>query len=166
MRKKENKIIISALLGILAFYFIYALDYYAPLSLNLPISNEGFVKVSVQLGGTALQFSSDCFTVTMNIHEVQALSIANGVAKRIDVRPLTHDMLSEILNSFGIKVLQVRIESFEKDIYYAKTFVQQGNKILDIDTRPSDAVGIAVRTDAPIYFNKQLLESKGVNTCK
>jgi len=167
MKKKDNKIVSSVVIGILAFYIIYLLVSSAPLPAGaINLSNEGFVEVNINLEGNALQFSSDCFAVTMNIHEIQALSISTGIENRINVRPLTHDMLAEILNNFGIKVIQVRIETFEDDIYKAKTFLQQGNKLLDIDTRPSDAVGIAVRTNAPVYFNKQLLESKGMNTCR
>lgn len=166
MKKKDNKIISSAVIGILAFYLIYLLGSSAPLPRGVSLSNEGFAKVDVKLDGTALQFYSDCFAVTMNIHELQALSISTGIENRINVRPLTHDMLREILDNFGIKVIEVRIETFEDGIYKAKTFLQQGNKVLDIDTRPSDAVGIAVRTSAPVYFDQKLLESNGVNTCR
>lgn len=168
-KQKDNKIVLSITIGVILFYIIIISFSNVPAPaapIALPISNEGFVKVDVSLEGSALQFSSECFTVIMNIHEIQALSIRNGMANRIDTRPLTHDMLREIIDNFGIKVLQVSVESFEDDIYKAKTFLQQGSKLLDIDTRPSDAVGIAVRTGAPVYFNKQLLESKGVNTCK
>lgn len=164
-QKNRYKLILSVAIGVAVFYFIYSTGSPSPLT-AASISNEGFAKVDVRLDGTALQFSSNCFTVTMNIHEIQALSIRNGLDNRIDVRPLTHDMLREILDNFNIRVAEVRIESFENEIYKAKTFLQQGSKLLDIDTRPSDAVGIAVRTNAPIYFNKALLESKGVNTCR
>ena len=163
-QKKDYKFLFAVAIGIAVFYFI-AISSSNPLPVA-SISNEGFVKVDVRLAGNALQFSSECFTVTMNIHEIQALSIKNGLDNRIDVRPLTHDMLREIMDNFNIRVAEVRIESFENEIYKAKTFLQQGSKLLDIDTRPSDAVGIAVRTNASIYFNRQLLESKGVNTCR
>lgn len=166
MKRKRNDVVLPVTIGIIAFYAIYFASPSAPLIYIPNVPNDGFVKVDIRLDGTALQFSSQCYSVTMNIHELQALSIRNGIDNRIDVRPLTHDVLREIMNNFGIKVLEIRIESFENEIYRAKTFVQQGNKVLDIDTRPSDGIGIAVRTGAPVYFNKQLLESNGVNTCK
>jgi bifunctional DNase/RNase len=167
MKKNDNKIIASIIIGMLTFFLIYLVNLTVQLPQGTPtLSDEGFVKVNVQLDGAALKFYSDCFSVTMNIHELQALSIRTGLENRINVRPLTHDMFRETMDNFGIKTIKVRIETFEDDIYKARTFLKQGNKILDIDTRPSDAVGIAVRTNAPVYFNQQLLESKGENTCK
>ncbi len=160
MKRNTNKLI-PFLAGVVIFAFIYI----AGLQSQTAISNDGFNLVDVNLDGTTLRFSGNCYTVAMNIHEVQALSIANGVSGQIDVRPLTHDMLKEIIDTFGIRVIEVRVESFENEIWKAKTFLQQGNTILDLDTRPSDAVGIAVRTDAPVYFSTKLLQSRGIKTC-
>lgn len=165
MKKQLNKIVLAAAIGLVLLFLFSILSNYAPVPV-ISVSNEGFVKVNVQLDGSALRFSSDCYTVTMNIHELQALSIKNGIENRIDVRPLTHDMMREVMDNFGIRVVEVRIVSFENDIYRATTFIQQGSRLLDIDTRPSDAVGMAVRTNAPVYFSRQMLESNGVNTCK
>ncbi len=161
MKHKMNKFV-PVLAGAVIFAFVYIAG--SRLS-TMTISNDGFGLVGVNLDGTALQFSGGCYAVTMDIHEVQALSIANGISNLIDVRPLTHDMMKEIMDGFGIAVLEVQIDAFENGIWKAKTFLQQGNKILDIDTRPSDAVGIAVRTGAPVYFDTQLLESRGTKTC-
>ena len=130
-----------------------------------PITTDGFVRVNVSIEGTAMIFTGNCRQITMNVVDTQALSIINGILKRVDTRPLTHDMMKDILDNFGIKVILARVESFENEIYYAKTFLQQGNQVLELDTRPSDAVGIAVRTDTPVYFKAVLLETKGTNVC-
>jgi len=163
--KKKPALALPIATGIAIIFLLYVLSY-NPDQPPFPISSEGMVKVNVKMNGNGLQFSSECFAVTMNIHEVQALSIKNGIDNRIDVRPLTHDIMKEIFTNFDIKVVEVRIDSFENEIYNAKMFIRQGNKLLELDSRPSDAIGMAVRTGVPVIFSRQLLESKGVNTCR
>ena len=131
----------------------------------MQIPTDGFVRVSVAIEGNGMIFTGNCRQITMNVVDTQALSIFNGLLKKIDTRPLTHDIMKDILDNFGIKIISARIESFENEIYYAKIFLQQNNQILELDSRPSDAVGIAVRTDTPVYFKAALLETKGTDVC-
>jgi bifunctional DNase/RNase len=59
----------------------------------------------------------------------------------------------------------VKIESFSGGAYFAKLLLQQGNKILNLDSRPSDAIAIAVRTNAPVYVSKDIMTMMGENVC-
>lgn len=129
------------------------------------ISLEGYTETSVDIENNTLTFRSDCYELSMIVHEVQALSIKGGIEDRIEIRPLTHDIMRDMIENFGIKVDAVRVESFRDGIYYARIFMSQGSKALDVDSRPTDAVGIAVRLGAPVYFNQQLLEQYGTKIC-
>lgn len=129
------------------------------------ISTEGYARVNVAIDDSTLTFYSGCYELSMNVHEVQALSIKNGLEDRIETRPLTHDIMRDMIENFGIKTELARIESFRDGIYYARIFMKQGSKALDVDARPTDAVGIAVRMDVPIYFRQELLEKYGTKTC-
>ncbi len=129
------------------------------------VSLEGYVKADVSIDGDVLTFRSDCYELPMTIHEVQAMSIKSGLENKIEARPLTHDIMRDMIESFGIKVTMVRIESFNDGIYYARIFMKQGNKALDVDARPTDATGIAVRLNVPVYFNQELMERYGTKNC-
>lgn len=163
-RKTDNmKIINAVVFSILILLVIYKFSLNAGIAMQIP--TDGFVRVSVAIEGNGMIFTGNCRQITMNVVDTQALSIFNGLLKKIDTRPLTHDIMKDILDNFGIKIISARIESFENEIYYAKIFLQQNNQVLELDARPSDAVGIAVRTDTPVYFKAALLETKGTDIC-
>ena len=163
-RKTDNmKIINAVVFSILILLVIYKLSPDAGIAMQIP--TDGFVRVSVAIEGNGMIFTGNCRQITMNVVDTQALSIFNGIAKKVDTRPLTHDIMKDMLDNFGIKVIAARVESFENEIYYAKLFLQRDNQVLELDSRPSDAVGIAVRTDTPVYFKANLLETKGTNVC-
>lgn len=73
-------------------------------------------------------------------------------------RPMTHDLLKNVFDIFNSKVEFVYISDLIDSTYYAKIVVKfQGNKI-QIDSRPSDAINLALRCDVPIYVSKEVLE--------
>ncbi|MEM4703214.1 MAG: DUF151 domain-containing protein [Candidatus Pacearchaeota archaeon] len=77
---------------------------------------------------------------------------------------MTHDIIKNIFEIYDIKVIHVIIHETRDGIYLAKIFLRQGNKILALDSRPSDAIAIALRFDAKIYIKRQVLE-EGENIC-
>jgi len=80
-------------------------------------------------------------------------------------RPITHDLITDIFEVFDINVLFVMVHSLVGETYFAKIFLKRGDKILALDSRPSDAIGIALRNRAEIYVNKSLLEVYGREVC-
>lgn len=153
-----------ALAGIVLFLAILFFSQESP-SLPIIISNEGFSVVEVKIEGDNLTLTGNCRSVTMTVSEHQALSIDIGLRDEFYVRPLTHDIINDILKDYGIKLLAARIDSFTSGIYTAKIFLQQGTKTLEIDTRPTDAIGIAIRQKLPVYFRTDLLEVNGEKAC-
>ncbi len=71
-------------------------------------------------------------------------------------RPLSHDLFTQTLNAFGGRVTKVMIVGVEGEVFYARLWIEAENeimekKIIEIDSRPSDAIAMAVRVNAPIY---------------
>lgn len=88
--------------------------------------------------------------------EAQSISLALE-GSRPD-RPLSHDLIKAILDRMGLEVDRIVIDDLWNAIYYAKIYVRRGKVEAEIDSRPSDAIALAVRCEAPIYVAEGLLE--------
>lgn len=77
-------------------------------------------------------------------------------------RPLTHDLLENVIGAMGGKVSHILVSDLKTDVYYATLFVDQGGKLLEVDCRPSDAIALAVRVKCPIFVNEEVMEEAGV----
>lgn len=93
--------------------------------------------------------------------EAYAISVAlEGAA--FD-RPMTHDLLKNVLERLGGTVERILIDDLWQDTYYAKISVSLNGHVIDIDCRPSDAIALALRAKAPIYMAEAVLEQGSVN---
>lgn len=81
---------------------------------DIPISQKGFEKVDINVDKQGLYLTSGCRQLYFNILESQAYSIATGIEKTIEERPMTHDLMKDIMDSYGIRLLTARIDSYEK----------------------------------------------------
>lgn len=77
-------------------------------------------------------------------------------------RPLTHDLLSSIITTLGASVNSVIVSDLRDDTFYAKIIIDVDGEQLEIDSRPSDALALAVRTQAPIFAEESVLEKAGI----
>ncbi len=73
-------------------------------------------------------------------------------------RPLTHDLLSSIIENLNGKVSKVIINDLKDDVFYAKIIVKVGRKIIEVDSRPSDAIALALRSQSPIYVEENVID--------
>ena len=78
-------------------------------------------------------------------------------------RPMTHDLLKSLVDRLGGTIERIIIDDLWQDTYYAKITVSANGKVVDLDSRPSDAVALALRVDAPIYMAESVLEQAAVN---
>ena len=93
--------------------------------------------------------------IAIGTFEAHAISrVADGV---VPERPYTHDLLKSMIEALGATVHSIVIEDLWNDIYFAKIYLRRGDLELEIDARPSDAIAMAVRFDAPIYVSDKLL---------
>ncbi len=93
-------------------------------------------------------------------YEAEAITIA---LQDIEVaRPQTHDLLKNILNSLNARLVRVEVVSLKDDVFYGNLVVDVDGKILEIDSRPSDALAMAVRAHVPILAAREVMETAGI----
>jgi len=87
---------------------------------------------------------------------------ANGIAMKLQgvepPRPMTYELLKTIITEMGGRVEKVVINDLRESTYYAEVYINQGNNTLVIDSRPSDAINLALRFGAPIFVAQHVLE--------
>lgn len=93
------------------------------------------------------------------IGAVEATSIAFAQQGVIPARPLTHDLLLEVIKNFGHQIKEVKIISLKDGIFYSEIIFDNG---VTISARPSDSIAIALRVEAPILVSLEVLNSAGI----
>jgi bifunctional DNase/RNase len=96
------------------------------------------------------------------IGETESYAIASELQGAHFERPLTHDLLYTVVGRLGAEVTEIVVNNLEGDIFFALVRLQQGDKTLEIDARPSDAIALAVRANAPIYVDEDVLVQAGL----
>lgn len=91
----------------------------------------------------------------------EAQSIAIRMENLEPPRPMTHDLIVSITERYGVRVEEVNIYRFDKGIFYSTLVLNRGGYIEEIDSRTSDAIAIALRTQSPIYMASSVLEVAG-----
>lgn len=77
-------------------------------------------------------------------------------------RPLTHDLLKSIIETLGGEVLHILISGLEKNTYFARIVLDVDGDTMEIDSRPSDAIALGVRVNAPIYVADEVMDQAGL----
>lgn len=95
------------------------------------------------------------------IGEPEAQSIAMKLNNKKSPRPLTHDLINNILSVLGTKLEKILIYNMINDVFYSELHIQKGEETIIVDARTSDAVALAVRSDAPIYISSEILQIVG-----
>ena len=92
--------------------------------------------------------------------EAQAIAVA--LEKMQPSRPLTHDLMKNFMTAFAIDLLEINITDLQEGIFYSKLVCSTENDTVEIDSRTSDAIALAVRFGCPIYTFENILESAGI----
>ncbi len=77
-------------------------------------------------------------------------------------RPLTHDLLSSVIDNLGATVNSIIVNDLKSDTFYAKIILNVDGGLIEVDSRPSDALALAVRVEAPIYVEETVLDKAGI----
>jgi len=88
----------------------------------------------------------------------EATSIASAIKQVQMARPLTHDLFHDLLHEVGVTVQRVVITELKESTYFAELVLGQGDRVIVLDSRPSDAIAMALRASAPIYVAQSVLE--------
>ncbi len=98
--------------------------------------------------------------IWIGIYEAEAIALA---LQDVEVaRPLTWDLLKNIFSVLDARILRVEVTSLHDDTYYGNIVAEVDGKKIDIDSRPSDAIALAVRAHVPILVSRPILDSVGV----
>lgn len=106
-----------------------------------------------------------CEAIVVSIEASQAFSIQQALLSEIFFRPTGHDLTKEILENYNINFLFIKITEIKNGAYIGRMILEKENKILDIDVRPSDGIAVALRTESPIYINKNLFQENKMKIC-
>jgi len=102
----------------------------------------------------------------------EANAIALELEKSTTPRPMTHDLLKNLAHGLNARVSKVVVSELRDDTFYALIWMEQGGEVIALDSRPSDAIALALRWDCPIYVHRDVLtnarqsadSSQSVNT--
>jgi bifunctional DNase/RNase len=92
----------------------------------------------------------------IGLHE--AAAIERRLMGQQPPRPQTHELLASVIEELGGTVEKVMITELKNHTFFARLYVRQGDKLIDIDCRPSDAIALGVATEVPIYVEEQVLD--------
>jgi len=92
--------------------------------------------------------------------EAQAIAVA--LERMEPSRPLTHDLFTTVMSTFGIDLTEVLIYRLEEGIFFSKLVCTNGNETFEIDSRTSDALALAVRAQCPVYCFENILNAAGL----
>ena len=92
----------------------------------------------------------------------EADAIVIKLQDRDSPRPLTHDLIKNVIENMGAKVVRITVSELVDQVYYAKIVIQRNGAELNIDSRPSDAIALALRTGVPILVAEEVLEAAGI----
>ena len=92
--------------------------------------------------------------------EAQAIAVA--LEKMQPSRPLTHDLMKNFMSAFTIDLHEIIISDLQEGIFYSKLVCSSDNDTIEIDSRTSDALALAVRFGCPVYTYEHILESAGI----
>jgi bifunctional DNase/RNase len=98
----------------------------------------------------------------IHIGEWESFAIAAELQGHRHPRPLTHDLITNILERLEARITSILIHSLQNDVFFATITIEQGDRRLEIDARPSDSIALAVRCDAAIYVEEEVFEQAGL----
>lgn len=97
----------------------------------------------------------------------EASAIATQLEKIDLARPMTHDLLRNILNELDANLERVEVTDLKDNTYFAILYLKIGDQTLPVDSRPSDAIALALRTESPIFVDEEVLnKSRHIDTRK
>jgi bifunctional DNase/RNase len=92
----------------------------------------------------------------------EAAAILMKLQNASSPRPLTYDLFADVLNQLDVHVVRVTVTELRENTYYAQITLVHDGQELDIDSRTSDAINLAIRTEAPIFADERVIEESGI----
>ena len=136
-------------------------------SISCPITNhaeEATIKgVAASDAGSAIFLGSEDKTIVIHVDQYTGVLISTAINGEPKGRPLTHDLIGDIFNGFGVSMQRVVINDVNDNTFYARIILQMenelGTKIVEIDARPSDSMVLAIQAKKPIFVARKVIDS-------
>ena len=107
--------------------------------------------------------SETVLPIWVGVYEANAIALE--IEKVTTPRPMTHDLIKNILIGFDTHVHKIVVSELRDDTFFAVIWMEREGKVISIDSRPSDALAVALRVDCPIYVDEEVLKtSKAAST--
>lgn len=132
------------------------------------LSVENFIEVDVQTEGNFIILKDKknlCDAILLLVDYAQIISIQEGIDSKVGFRPSNHDIIRDILEEYRIEIILMKITELRGGSYLGRLILDDGEKILDLDVRPSDGIAISVRQDKPIYVSKEVFNESKERIC-
>jgi bifunctional DNase/RNase len=113
-------------------------------------------------GAAVLLVDAKNIVLPIFVGGTEALTIQLRVDREKYTRPLTHDLLSTVIAELGGQPVKVQVDDLRDDTYFGSVFVRQGERVVQIDARPSDAIALALGSGVPIFVSQAVMLSSGV----
>ena len=118
-----------------------------------PITNMPIVILKEAAGAGILP-------IWVGVYEANAIMLE--IEKVVTPRPMTHDLVTDMLAQLDAQVTRITVTELKENTFYASITVQQNGSEIEIDSRPSDAIALAVRADAPIFAAEDVIEESAI----
>ena len=115
-----------------------------------PVTNMPIVVLKDVGGDTVLP-------IWVGVYEANAIALE--IEKVTTPRPMTHDLIKNLLIGFDAHVHKVVVNELREDTFFAVIWMERDGKVMSMDSRPSDALALALRLDCPIYVDEEVLKS-------
>lgn len=124
-------------------------------SVRVSLTNQQRIILLRELGGETF------LPIWVGPYEAESITIA---LQEIEIsRPQTHDLLISVLTHLNARLIRVEVTDLRGDVFYGNLVVEVKDTQLVIDTRPSDAIALAVRVHAPIFVSRSILQEAGIS---
>ena len=100
--------------------------------------------------------------IWVGIYEANAIALE--IEKVQTPRPMTHDLLKNVLLGLDVRVQKVVVSELKEDTFYALIWMERDGKLMSMDSRPSDALALALRLDCPIFVEDEVLKNSKLAT--
>ena len=97
-------------------------------------------------------------TFPIVIGNPEAVAISRRLRGEPTPRPLTHDLLASVIESMGGTIDHIEINKLENHTFYAQIYIRQDGQVIEIDSRPSDAIALGIATTVPIFVAEHVLD--------
>lgn len=124
----------------------------------IEVTIDGIFLTQAQASGILLKENGSDRTLPIIIGEYEAQSIALGLENKKPPRPITHDLIIKLLDAANLTLERIVISELRNNTYYAILHLESAYDKLEVDSRPSDAIAIAVRLNAPIFVEEGVMD--------